>query len=293
MKMLAHSFTCQVRGLLYLNPMQAINRRHQRMYFIDENGQIPVKPRWHERMMDLFRSDTKRKEILLSWLKKKIPFQNLTNFSSSWNDGISLCALLESLRPGVCPDYPNMQHHNIITNCRLGIRLAQRCLNLPQNMITPEEMAIADRRTEQKIFQFICAIKWMSEQSYPEYPAVLLSSDVPLKCHVRGSGLCTGVTGRKARFTFHATDISRIHDLSVHIQGPRHDIWAISDVTGCPTVSIYGPTPHCVIETCVVYTGDGLYEVMYEVTHPGYYVINVKLRDLDLQESPYLCKITY
>ncbi|XP_060078273.1 uncharacterized protein LOC132557764 [Ylistrum balloti] len=92
-------------------------------------------------------------------------------------------------------------------------------------MISPEEMAIADRRTEHKIFQFICVIKWLSEQSSPEPRAVDVSLGVPSQCHVRGSGLHTGVTGRKARFTFYTTDINKIRDISINIRGPRHDLY--------------------------------------------------------------------
>ncbi|XP_033726271.1 uncharacterized protein LOC117315946 [Pecten maximus] len=92
-------------------------------------------------------------------------------------------------------------------------------------MITPEEMAIADRRTEQKIFQFICVIKWLSEQCCQKSRVADVSPPASLKCYVRGSGLCTGVTGRKARFTFHMTDIYKIRDISINIRGPRHDLY--------------------------------------------------------------------
>ncbi|XP_069102904.1 uncharacterized protein [Argopecten irradians] len=93
-------------------------------------------------------------------------------------------------------------------------------------MITAEEMAIADRRTERKVFQFISIIKWLSEQSFRKaYVADVSPLSPPLKCYVRGSGLSTGVTGRKARFTFHTTDISKIRDISINIRGPRQDLY--------------------------------------------------------------------
>ena len=53
-----------------------------------------------------------------------------------------------------------------------------------------------------------------------------------------------------------------------------------------------GPRPYTVLETCVTYTGDNMYEVIYEVTKPGYYIINVKWADFDIPGSPSVCQIT-
>ena len=58
-------------------------------------------------------------------------------------------------------------------------------------------------------------------------------------------------------------------------------------------VSINGPKPHTVVETNVTYTGDNLYEVIYEVQYPGFYIITVKWADIDIPESPFICKVTF
>ena len=62
---------------------------------------------------------------------------------------------------------------------------------------------------------------------------------------------------------------------------------------GYLTVSIMGPRPYTVSETSVTYTGDNMYEVFYEVTKPGYYIINIKWADFDIPGSPYVCHITF
>ncbi len=62
---------------------------------------------------------------------------------------------------------------------------------------------------------------------------------------------------------------------------------------GTLTVGVTGPRSHTVTETNVMYTGDNLYEVIYEVIHPGYYIINVKWSDCHIPESPFVCKVTY
>lgn len=59
------------------------------------------------------------------------------------------------------------------------------------------------------------------------------------------------------------------------------------------SVNIVGPRPHTVLESGVTYTGDDIYEVLYEVAQPGYYVINVKWADYNIPESPFICKVTY
>ena len=62
---------------------------------------------------------------------------------------------------------------------------------------------------------------------------------------------------------------------------------------GSLNVSITGPRPRTVQETGVTYTGDDIYEVLFEVSQPGYYIINVKWSDYNIPESPFICKVTY
>ena len=62
---------------------------------------------------------------------------------------------------------------------------------------------------------------------------------------------------------------------------------------GALTVGIQGPRPHTVRDLSITYTGDDLYEVIYEVTDPGYYIINIKWSELPIPDSPFICKVTY
>ena len=70
-------------------------------------------------------------------------------------------------------------------------------------------------------------------------------------------------------------------------------VWTNDLDNGSLSVAIYGPKSHSVLETCVVYTGDNLYEVMYEVKHPGIYIICVKWSEQNIPNSPFTCRITY
>lgn len=55
----------------------------------------------------------------------------MEDFSGSWHDGIALCALLESICPGVCPSYHLLSGVNRVKNCRLGLKLANKYLYVP------------------------------------------------------------------------------------------------------------------------------------------------------------------
>lgn len=74
----------------------------------------------------------KRRNAMLFWIQSKIPERNVENYSSSWHDGIAICALLEAVLPGSCPGYHNLKTHNRVNNCRLGIRLAHQYLQMPK-----------------------------------------------------------------------------------------------------------------------------------------------------------------
>ena len=62
---------------------------------------------------------------------------------------------------------------------------------------------------------------------------------------------------------------------------------------GTLSVAIHGPRSHTVTETSVLYTGDNLYEIFYEVNKPGYYIISVKWSEVNVPNSPFICKVSY
>ncbi|KAJ8311413.1 hypothetical protein KUTeg_010768, partial [Tegillarca granosa] len=281
-------FVYYVCCIKYLNPIHIIREKQKKLYYTDEDGKIPFKPKIKDRIVDLFQTDDQRRKKLKAWVKTKIPNKNVVNFTTSWNDGIALCALLQSIRPGICPGFQLLKPHNLVNNCRLGIRLAKQCLNIPETMLTPEEMAIPDNNTEKKVFQFILAIKITSEKlTYAPYTdsqqRVRFST-----CTVKGPGLNDGVVGRKVRFNVFISDVFEHFKLSLNIRGPRNEVWTENSGNGSLSVDIYGPKRHSVLETSIVYTGDDLYEVVYEVTHPGFYIICVKWSDVSVPDSPFL-----
>ena len=72
------------------------------------------------------------KNAMLAWINTQIPDQNITNFTTDWNDGVALCALVDRIQPGLCPHYATLDRSNQESNCQLGIKLAEEQLEIPR-----------------------------------------------------------------------------------------------------------------------------------------------------------------
>ncbi|PIK52912.1 hypothetical protein BSL78_10206 [Apostichopus japonicus] len=97
---------------------------------------------------------------------------------------------------------------------------------------------------------------------------------VPVKpncCRAQGCGIQSGIVGSKNNF-------------QVNTQGGGD---------GSLGVSIRGPRKHTVTECSVIYTGDDFYEVLYEVSLAGFYVISVKWSDRHITDSPFIVKVSF
>ena len=56
----------------------------------------------------------------------------MTNFTTDWNDGIALCALVDRIQPGLCPHYATLGRADGLDNCLLGMELAEDKLKIPR-----------------------------------------------------------------------------------------------------------------------------------------------------------------
>ena len=76
--------------------------------------------------------DISTKNALLAWINTQIPDQKVTNFTTDWNDGIALCALVDRIQPGLCPHYATLRRADGLENCQLGMDVADEKLNIPK-----------------------------------------------------------------------------------------------------------------------------------------------------------------
>ena len=72
------------------------------------------------------------KQRLLNWIKSKIPDVPINNFTSDWNDGRAVGALVDAIAPGLCPDWKSWDPKDAAQNAAEAMGLADDWLNIPQ-----------------------------------------------------------------------------------------------------------------------------------------------------------------
>ncbi|CAK9811186.1 cher [Anthophora plagiata] len=108
------------------------------------------------------------KQRLMHWIQTKLPDIPITNFTSDWNDGRAVGALVDAVAPGLCPDWQDWNPNDAIQNASEAMGLADDWLNIPQ-LIKPEEMVNPN-------------IDEMSMMTYlSQYPNAKLKSGAPLR----------------------------------------------------------------------------------------------------------------
>ena len=72
------------------------------------------------------------KKLLLEWVKANLPDMKVTNFTTDWNDGRTLSALVDSMKPGLIPNYATLDPANCLENTRRAMELAKENFGIPQ-----------------------------------------------------------------------------------------------------------------------------------------------------------------
>ena len=71
------------------------------------------------------------KQRLLAWIKDQLPAEvPVTNFTSDWNDGLLLGALLNACVPGACPDWRTWSPSDSLNNTKKAMYLAEEWLGV-------------------------------------------------------------------------------------------------------------------------------------------------------------------
>lgn len=96
---------------------------------------------------------------LLKWVQSKIPHKNVTNFTTSWQDGTALCELAEVLKPGQL-DPSKLNPAEKLKNAQLGMTSAEKNMGIPE-VLAPEDM-IADEQDDLSIMTYISYFRFVS-----------------------------------------------------------------------------------------------------------------------------------
>ncbi|KAG7210743.1 hypothetical protein KM043_012240 [Ampulex compressa] len=123
---------------------------------------------WDSEEEDGFDKGATPKQRLMHWVQSKVPDLPITNFTSDWNDGRAVGALVDAVAPGLCPDWQDWNPKDAVQNASEAMGLADDWLNIPQ-LIKPEEMVDPN-------------IDEMSMMTYlSQYPNAKLKQGAPLR----------------------------------------------------------------------------------------------------------------
>ncbi|KAJ8036171.1 Filamin-A [Holothuria leucospilota] len=248
---------------------------------------IVYRANFTERLVNLFKSEASKRDFLLSWVRRKLPDQNVRNFNQSWCSGIALCALAEATKPGTCPRYDLLLPGEDVNNCRLGMKLIRRSFGILEPM-DPEEMAIPDLIDEDVIVSYIAMIRYASmvpNRSSNTSQTVTYSSGkenengLPAiqECEASGSGLVTAIVGRRAKFNVtKPTYIKK--KLTIKIEGPNGENThrLIEDLSTDDQVQQYSEDIEGILSNAGEYStkATGAIDFDYQKIKVGYYQIS-------------------
>ncbi|CRL07144.1 CLUMA_CG020139, isoform A [Clunio marinus] len=121
-------------------------------------------------MWDTDGTDDKQtpKQRLLNWVKNRIPELPIHNFTTDWNDGKAIGALVDNVAPGLCPDWSTWDPKDALQNATEAMNLADDWLGVRQ-LIKPDEMTnpVID---EQSMMTYLS-----------QYPSAKLKQGAPIR----------------------------------------------------------------------------------------------------------------
>ncbi|XP_069103435.1 filamin-A-like isoform X2 [Argopecten irradians] len=85
------------------------------------------------------------KKLMLAWLKAVIPECNITNFTTCWNDGVALHALINYCNPNIeeASNWRYLSHSDSLNNCSNAMNLAKKHFDIPL-VVRPEDLSSPD-----------------------------------------------------------------------------------------------------------------------------------------------------
>lgn len=133
-------------------------------------------PFWEGEEDELDEKGNKKKETpkhrLLRWINNKLPELRINNFTTDWNSGIALAALVDAIAPGLFPDWGDLKKEDALLIARKALYLAEKWLGCPQ-LITPEDL-INPKIDELSVMTYLS-----------NFPNAKIKEDCPIKIFSR------------------------------------------------------------------------------------------------------------
>lgn len=90
-------------------------------------------PAWEIPNQTISDKNLQPKQKLLQWLKAKLSDHlNINNFTSDWNDGRAIGAVVDACCPGLFPEWVEKDPENALENAREAMEIAEKWLGVPQ-----------------------------------------------------------------------------------------------------------------------------------------------------------------
>ncbi|EFN85254.1 Filamin-C [Harpegnathos saltator] len=71
------------------------------------------------------------RKLMLAWLKAVLPECRVNNFTTDWNSGVYLSALLDYCKPGLFPHWRQLDPNDSVYNCRKAMEMSKREFDIP------------------------------------------------------------------------------------------------------------------------------------------------------------------
>lgn len=216
---------------------------------------------------------------LLEWVRKQVePYdipKPLRNFTTDWQDGKTLSALVDSLKPGVLtPRDMSALTGDALTDAEKAAQTALDEYGIPIIMDPKDMVELPD---ELSLMAYVAAFRnWASDEARrarEELERKKRTAD-PATCYAHGPGLTNADTFTPAHFEIVAKNCF------------DDELTAGGDVFD---VEINGPDAN--VKPQVTDSGNGKYPVVYTATKGGDYTVAVKLGGEHIKGSPYALKV--
>nr|WAW84873.1 filamin-like 3 [Halisarca dujardinii] len=201
------------------------------------------------------KSTTTPKQALLNYVKGQvtIPNKQIRNFTSDWNDGTLVAALVDATAPGLCPECAVMEPQNALENASRAMKLAEDWLGVPQ-LLLPEDM-VNPNVDELSVMTYV---SMFPEAQLKEGAPIKLSGSDPSKVKVYGRGVeSEGVStdDATAEFTVEVSEAG-VGKLSVTLEGPEgQDEVIVTDKKYGTYTCSYVPRIHGTYRITILWSG--------------------------------------
>ncbi|CAF0978621.1 unnamed protein product [Adineta ricciae] len=207
--------------------------------------------------------DVTPKQKLMNWVQEKLPPElPVSNFTSDWNDGRAIGALVDACAPGLYPDWNDRDPKNALENAKEAMDLAERWLGVPQ-LVEPHEM-INPKVDEQSMMTYLS-----------QYPNAKLKPGAPIRPKTNSARVrCYG---------------KGIEPTGNHVDAPAK-FHIETFAAGKGTVDVIVLNPRGQKEKCDVIPRNDknqTYDCTYYPTLEGQYKVIVKFAGQEVPKSPF------